>query len=128
MFNFLKRLFWRDRNFGVARSPKWKEIRKEWLLTHPTCAMTGTKKKLNVHHIQPVWLFPELELSPTNFITLSEDKLYGVVPHLFLGHHGNYKDFNLNVVENSKMWYNILVNRPDIEQKRKEILKKIEKV
>ena len=105
MLNFFRRLFRiEDNNFGVARSSNWPRLRKEHLLKYPFCVLTGTTKKLNVHHILPVWLFPEEEENPDNFITLSGDKIYGVNPHQWFGHLGNFKLYNPNVREDVLIW------------------------
>ena len=72
------------------RSSKWPEVRKEWLRANPTCAACGTAKNCTVHHVQPFHLFPELELSDTNFITLCESMLFHE-DHLKFGHTVNGK-------------------------------------
>jgi hypothetical protein len=49
-----------------------------------------------------------LELTPDNLITLCESKKYGITCHLFVGHRGNYRLFNPDVVSMSGNLYNYL--------------------
>jgi hypothetical protein len=61
------------------RSSKWPTVRRKHLSEHPICAGCGrtedelpSDSKIEVHHIKPFHLFPELELDPTNLVTLCE--------------------------------------------------------
>ena len=74
-----------------ARSPRWREARKKWLREHPRCAACATVEKIEVHHVQPFHVHPELELDPANFITLCEAAREC---HLHVGHLGNWKLWN----------------------------------
>ena len=94
------------------RSPKWDKIRKAHLAQFPLCAVCGGTDSLEVHHIKPFHLHPELELEDSNLITLCESKKNGVTCHLFIGHLGSYKSFNENAREDAKAWANKLTNRP----------------
>lgn len=87
----------------ALRSSKWHTVRDRFLLTHNTCAACGGMNKLQVHHKQPFHLHPELELDPTNFITLCEGNNKC---HLEIGHHGNWKSYNPRVVEEAKATLN----------------------
>lgn len=89
---------------GRVRSSKWATVRKHHIVKNPTCAVCGGTEKAEVHHIKPFHEYPELELTPTNLITLCESKSHGVVCHLFVGHLGNYKNSNPEVVEDAKAW------------------------
>ena len=91
---------------GFERSPLWPAAEKAWLKLHPTCTVTGGKDTLNVHHIKPYHLHPELELDPTNFITLSREA------HLIFGHLGLWSSYNENVVEDAAIWREKILNRP----------------
>ena len=84
----------------IVRSRKWPTVRKNYLKTHTACAACGGSARLEVHHIKPFHLYRELELDPTNFIVLCEDE--NKKCHLFIGHNGNWKTSNLNVVEDAK--------------------------
>jgi len=86
------------------RSPKWAGVRKAFLKDHPVCEVCEGKVKLNVHHIKPYHLHPELELEPSNLITLCECSSHGINCHLLIGHLGNFKNVNPNSVEDSKIW------------------------
>ena len=94
---------------GKKRSPKWSKVRKAHLLNNPLCAVCGKKTKLEVHHIKPFHLHPELELESTNLITLCESGKGGVVCHLHFGHLGNYKKINKAVIKDSTTWNKKLV-------------------
>ena len=67
---------------GVPRSPKWAAVRAAHLKAHPACEACGQKDGLEVHHIEPFHLRPELELSPTNLLTLCGDPCHIVHGHL----------------------------------------------
>jgi hypothetical protein len=86
------------------RSPQWASVRSAHLKKNPTCAACGGDKKLEVHHIKPFHLYPELELDPTNLMTLCESWKKGVNCHLMFGHLGNYKSFNEKVSDDTQHW------------------------
>jgi len=48
----------------------WRKARKAYIKEYPACELCTHHKKLNVHHIRPRHLFPELVLAWENFITL----------------------------------------------------------
>lgn len=91
-------------NFSQKRSSKWASVRKNHLAQHPTCSVCGGTEKLEVHHIVPFHMNPELELDPTNLITLCESKSYGIVCHLLIGHLGSYKTVNPDVIQDAQIW------------------------
>ena len=64
----------------IPRNPQWGKVRAAWLKNHNSCEACGVKVDLEVHHIKPFHTNPELELDPTNFITLCRNH------HLTLGH------------------------------------------
>ena len=94
----------------AKRSGQWPTVRKHHLETHPFCAVCGGTKFLEAHHIKDFHNFPELELEPTNIITLCEHPWYN--DHLRYGHLGNYKSINENVVKDAKLWHDKILNRP----------------
>ena len=100
---------------GAKRSTKWPAARKAFLKLNPACAMCGGKKKLEVHHIRPFHLHPELELDQTNFIVLCENKADGANCHLLFGHLGSFKSFNVNVKEDAASWAAKIRARPTSE-------------
>jgi 5-methylcytosine-specific restriction enzyme A len=97
---------------GSKRSDKWPKARKAFLVDNPTCAMCGGNKKLEVHHIRPFHLHPDLELDPKNFVTLCENKKDGSNCHLLFGHLGSFKSFNVNVVQDAAEWQDKIKKRP----------------
>lgn len=101
MFNFLKKIRY------AVRSPKWQNVRKEHLENNPTCAVCGRNKKLEVHHIKPVHMFPELELDPSNLITLCADPC-----HLTFGHLFDFKSWNTNIMNDSNTYLSKIKSRP----------------
>lgn len=91
----------------AERSPRWSKVRKEHLKSNPACAACGAKDKQEVHHIKPVHLFPDLELDPGNLVTLCSSPC-----HLLFGHLMNYKSWNKDVVTDTSVYYNKVINRP----------------
>lgn len=84
-----------------ARSSKWPAVRDAYLKTHPKCAYKGCNRvPLEVHHIKPYHLYPELELEPSNFITLCRDEVAN--HHLYGGHDGDFRGSNPNIREDAK--------------------------
>jgi hypothetical protein len=98
LFSFFKR----EQDFGVSRSGKWPKVRKSFLEQNPYCAVCGSKKKLNVHHIVPFHIDQSRELDPSNLITLCEGDVVNC--HLLFGHFMNFRNFNPNVVEDAAIW------------------------
>lgn len=97
---------------GSKRSDKWPAVRAAHLKQFPRCAVCQGTKKLEVHHMKPFHLHPELELDPKNLITLCENKADGVNCHLLFGHLGNFKSFNANVIPDSSSWRSKIATRP----------------
>lgn len=95
-----------------SRSPHWPAVRQEHLKKEPRCALCNGDKKLNVHHLLPFHLRKDLELDPTNLITLCENKEDGVNCHLLFGHLGNFRSYNPNCVKDVQEWQAKLKNRP----------------
>lgn len=76
------------------RSWRWPELSAQHKERNPFCACCGGKKRLTVHHIFPVHLYPERELDEDNLITLCEHNKC----HLNIGHSGDWKAYNPRVV------------------------------
>lgn len=71
--------------FTIPRSSKWPAVRKKWLKEkQPECQVCDRKTKLEVHHIIPFHIKPELELDTNNFITLCENP--SCFCHYVVGH------------------------------------------
>ena len=94
-----------DRMYG--RSPKWRSVRAEHIKNHPECAACGRKDGLEVHHIVPYHINPDLELEPSNLITLC-----GKYCHFIFGHFMDWKSWNENVVRDSTLYYACKIQRP----------------
>ncbi len=93
------------------RSSKWPKIRKEHLKKFPYCACCGETKNLEVHHMVPFNVNPDLELDPSNLITLCENSSFGITCHLLIGHMGNYKKANENIMEDIEYIKNNILNK-----------------
>src|SRR5438132_112801 len=52
--------------------PGWRRLEKETLRSHPFCSFCGAPKPLQVHHINPVHLHPEMALDASNLIVLCQ--------------------------------------------------------
>lgn len=90
----IRRLF-RDLLTRTRRSGKWRAVRKAHLAQNPTCAACGSTAKLEVHHLMPVHLRPDLELVRTNLLTLCESRdAASINCHLVVGHVGNWHAYN----------------------------------
>lgn len=85
----------REKSKSKKRSSHWDKVRDDFVASHPTCAACGSTKKLQVHHIMPFHLRPELELDPSNLIVLCMDVNEC---HLEIGHGGSFRCYNPRVV------------------------------
>lgn len=95
--------------FGADRSNKWTKVRAAFIKTHNVCAVCGSGKSLQVHHIKPFHMYPELELDPNNLITLCTSKYAGFNCHLSVGHCGNYKWENTYILEDVKILHDLIL-------------------
>lgn len=96
----------------AKRSSQWPSVRKKHLEFFPACAVCDGTVDIQVHHIHPFHLRPEMELDPANLITLCESKKAGVSCHLWFGHLGNFKSHNNTVSKDAPKWQIKLKNRP----------------
>lgn len=85
--------------FCAPRSPQWEKVRGVWIKANPICAACGGIVMCQVHHKKPFHLFPDLELDPSNFITLCESP--NRLCHLRIGHCFVWADYNPFVVEDA---------------------------
>ena len=98
---------------GAKRSPEWPRVRREHLKRFPACAVCGeTKNQIEVHHRRMFSTNPELELDPSNLITLCESGKNGIVCHRAFGHLGSYQSINESVEEDARVWRTKISNRP----------------
>jgi hypothetical protein len=71
------------------------------------CAVCGTDKNLEVHHIVPVHVDVSLAVDPENFITLCDWRNHGC--HFVFGHFRNFRsDWNPDIVEFAEVASNML--------------------
>lgn len=89
---------------GDERSKDWPIVRDNFLSANPSCAVCGGTKKLQVHHIIPFNIAPDMELDHENLITLCTSKKYGINCHLLIGHLGNFKRANVSVKADAAYW------------------------
>lgn len=87
------------------RASEWPRLRNWYLSKNPKCAACGSTENLEVHHLVPYAVAPELELSVSNLMTLCESKKLGFSCHLVIGHHGNFKLANKWAREDAKTWH-----------------------
>ena len=92
----------------ATRSWGWSKVRKMHIKAHPICAACGRDDGLEVHHIKDFSNNPELELEPTNLVTLCDK---GTKCHLTFGHLGDWKSINPEVVKDSDWFLAKVVNR-----------------
>ncbi len=97
---------------GSRRSSSWPKARKQHLSINPSCVVCGGDKRLEVHHVKPFHLHPELELDATNLITLCENEHNGINCHLAFGHLGSFKSVNDQVRTDAMVWALKIKDRP----------------
>ena len=117
MFTRIKDVLQGKAPITASRSPKWNGVRDAHLKLQPNCAVCEGNENLNVHHVKPFHLHPELELESTNLITLCECEKHGVNCHLLIGHLGNFRNVNPHVLEDVPLWNARLKeknNNPDL--------------
>jgi len=94
---------------GIERSPAWPKVEKAHLRKEPTCACCEPGSypdcEVQVHHIFPFHYCvdlgrPDLELDDRNLITLCANERARPADnhHLLIGHLGDFKSSNLDVV------------------------------
>jgi len=92
------------RKHGRERSPEWARVAREHLLREPACVACGYRgEKVQVHHIKPFHLHPQLELDPDNLITLCEAR--GREHHLLLGHLDAWDSYNEHIRADAKHFF-----------------------
>lgn len=85
--------------WAVLNPSRVKEVQAamaEYRKSHPVCEITGSKKKVQIHHIVSIWANPDLAANQDNFIALSASAHI----HLIYGHDGNFgKKYVSNIKE-----------------------------
>ena len=81
----------------ALRNPRrmWavRKVMKQYAKAYPVCEWTGSRK-IEVHHIRPIHVRPELAADPDNMIGLGARDVHRVV-----GHGGNFQMWIPNVRE-----------------------------
>lgn len=90
----------REHQKRTTRSPKWREVEKNWKREHASCAACGGTRLIQVHHVVPFHLHPELELDEKNLITLCMSKWEC---HIRIGHGDDFKAYNPDVRADAAM-------------------------
>lgn len=65
------------------------KAKKLYVKQNPECAVCGCKDHLEVHHVEPVHIKPQLAADPYNFITLCDKGNSGC--HFVFGHFRNFR-------------------------------------
>lgn len=86
---------------GAQRSPQWERKEREFK-AGKVCAACGTDRELEVHHLEPFHLHPELELEDGNLIVLCR------IDHFVFGHFHNWKLWNPNCRKDVELYFAIL--------------------
>lgn len=107
MIRKLLSLFLNPNEYFGARSTKWPQVRARHLVIEPVCQVCGGTLELSVHHIYPYHLFPELELSLGNLITLCEANKC----HFIYGHCKDWKAYNPTVIDDCSKFRLMLSKR-----------------
>jgi hypothetical protein len=77
--------------YDQPRSSEWERVRDAFVRAHPNCLACGSTV-VEVHHIRPFHLFPELELVTSNFMSLCR------VHHYTFGHFMDWQAWNPKVM------------------------------
>lgn len=86
----------------VLRSSSWHSLRDS-IVKNSRCAFCGSKVNLEVHHIKPVHLYPELELDRSNLMVLCDAEGKASCHWLF-GHLCNYESYNPAVLDDAAVF------------------------
>lgn len=81
-----------------TRDGEWWPTRQLFVEKFNHCECCGTRDDLNVHHIFPVHVYPQLELEPYNLITLCRKH------HFQIGHLNDWKKWNPYVWEMAQLY------------------------
>ena len=89
-----------------TRSSTWSKTRKRFLVINPRCVVCGKKKGLEVHHILPFYLHPDLEEDFQNLLTLCRRH------HFSIGHLEKWKSYNKVITPTVEYFKRLLDDRP----------------
>ena len=100
---------------GIARSPHWPTVEKEFKKKNPDCLYCGEESGklygIQVHHINAFHVVvglgrPDLELDERNLVSLDETEAGRPAPdhHIVAGHNGSFQKNNPHVLEDVSLW------------------------
>ena len=99
--------FWREHVVKrLSRSRHWPKVRRQFIKGHHQCACCGRTRGLEVHHVAPFHLHPDLELDPVNLVTLCR------ADHLTFGHLKSWRSYNDEVLKDSEAYKLKVDKRP----------------
>lgn len=87
---------------GQKRSSKWGAVRDAYLKENPACAICEKTKRVQVHHIVPFNVAPDLELDFNNLISLCVNLPTNC--HLTFGHLKNFRSINPTIELDALIW------------------------
>lgn len=99
----------REQKKRITRSTHWRMVERKHLAIHAHCQACGGACRLQVHHIVPFHVNPSMELWPSNLVTLCMGEFEC---HLRVGHRGNWKNSNPQVLRDCTYW-----KRPSVKPK-----------
>ena len=70
---------------------QWRRTRNHFIRIQDDCQMCGADKQLQVHHVRPWHLYPELRYEHSNLITLCQPC------HFRFGHGRNWQAYNPDI-------------------------------
>lgn len=91
---------------ATPRSSRWPKVRAEHLRRHPLCDVCSGRDDIQVHHVEPFHKRPDLELEPSNLVTLCRRH------HFLVGHLEEWRSWNSWVREDAATWAKRLKARP----------------
>jgi len=92
--------FFQDRTFGQARHSGWNDFRRTYIKDR--CEVCGSKYFRELHHVIPFTVRPDMELFPSNVVTLCRKH------HFEWGHLFSFKSYNVDI----NRWILTVKNRP----------------
>lgn len=106
MINFLRDFFDPAVFGGAKRSPKWRQTKKAFAKFSPKICPCGSKKRIQLHHVIPFHIAPELELDFSNLIWLCSKC------HLLIAHLRFFPSWNEDVRKDMEWLKQKITNRP----------------
>ena len=104
MINHLMDVFQGKTTFKNKRSSTWRKTRNNFLKEFPTCFNCGGTKKVEVHHIVPFNVAPDIEEDFDNLMTLCRGGKSYINCHQYIGHVGNFRKYNKTAEKDALYW------------------------